>query len=184
MKENGSVQTVTVPASIGRVELAWTSDGGRVRLVGISLSEGLARPPRCKSLGTARVPRAIRRMAAVIQDGLGDIPGRITDGLVDWGMFAGFQGKVYEAVRRIPRGKVSSYGDIARHAGSPQAARAVGHAMAVNPFPLLIPCHRVVRADGSLGGFAAGLSIKERLLKLEGVMMNADSRIRRDDFWS
>jgi O-6-methylguanine DNA methyltransferase len=184
MKENRSAQTVTIPTSIGRVELAWTLDGGRVRLVGINLSEGLTSPPRRKSLEKARVPLAIKRMAAAMQGGLEDIPGRTPDGLVDWGMFAGFQGKVYKAVRRIPRGKVSSYGDIARRAGSPRAARAVGHAMAVNSFPLLIPCHRVVRADGSLGGFTAGLSIKEKLLKLEGVTMNADGRIRRDDFWS
>jgi len=79
-----------------------------------------------------------------------------------------FRIRVWEAVRAIPRGQVRSYGWVARRAGSSRAARAVGRAMAANPFPVVVPCHRVVGKDGQLTGFAAGLDMKRRLLEMEG----------------
>lgn len=82
-----------------------------------------------------------------------------------------FRVKVWEALQRIPYGRVRSYGWVARKIGKPQAARAVGAACGANPVPLLVPCHRVVAGDGSLGGFSGGLSNKKRLLKLEGLMV-------------
>lgn len=82
-----------------------------------------------------------------------------------------FHRKVYEACRRIPPGKTAGYRDLARAAGSENAARAVGNAMAHNPLPLVVPCHRVLRADGSIGGFSSpqGVEQKRRMLRLEGV---------------
>lgn len=79
-----------------------------------------------------------------------------------------FQVKVWQALQAIPYGRVRSYGWVARRIGKPNAARAVGAACGANPVPLLVPCHRVVAGDGSLGGFSGGLSNKKRLLKLEG----------------
>lgn len=79
----------------------------------------------------------------------------------------GFSARVWRQIARIPRGEVRSYGRIARALRRPQAARAVGQACGRNPVPLIIPCHRVVSADGSLGGFTGGLDIKEKLLTLE-----------------
>ena len=90
---------------------------------------------------------------------------------LDLGGQTRFRVKVWEALRRIPYGRVRSYGWVARKIGKPQAARAVGAACGANPVPLLIPCHRVVAGDGSLGGFSGGLSNKKRLLKLEGLMI-------------
>jgi len=87
-----------------------------------------------------------------------------TDGLTP------FQRRVFRVVERIPYGQVRSYGWVATRAmGSARAARAVGNALARNPFPLVVPCHRVVRSDGSLGGFSAPgeLILKRRLLELE-----------------
>ncbi len=83
-----------------------------------------------------------------------------------------FQRMVLEACGCIPYGKSASYADLARAVGKPGAARAVGGAMAHNPFPLVIPCHRVVRSDGSLGGFSSprGLKEKVRLLRLENAL--------------
>ena len=81
-----------------------------------------------------------------------------------------FHQKVWETLRRIPYGRVRSYGWVARKVGKPQAARAVGAACGANPLPLVVPCHRVVAGDGSLGGFAGGLKLKKRLLVLEGVI--------------
>jgi O-6-methylguanine DNA methyltransferase len=79
-----------------------------------------------------------------------------------------FRTKVWEVLRTIPYGRVRSYGWVAKKIGKPQAARAVGGACGANPVPLLVPCHRVVAGDGSLGGFSGGLQVKKRLLKLEG----------------
>ncbi|NOX53437.1 MAG: methylated-DNA--[protein]-cysteine S-methyltransferase [Planctomycetes bacterium] len=80
-----------------------------------------------------------------------------------------FARAVLEAVRGIPYSQTRTYGDIADQVGRPRAARAVGRIMAANRFPLVIPCHRVVAADGGLGGFSApqGIRLKQRLLQME-----------------
>ena len=78
-----------------------------------------------------------------------------------------FQRKVWEALRRIPSGETRSYRDIARAIGAPRAVRAVGSACGANPVALAVPCHRVLRSDGSLGGYAWGLGRKRRLLEIE-----------------
>lgn len=76
---------------------------------------------------------------------------------------------VWEALTRIPRGQTRSYSEVAAMAGYPRAVRAVASAIGRNPFPVIVPCHRVIRKDGSLGGFALGLDMKKQLLKEEGV---------------
>lgn len=80
-----------------------------------------------------------------------------------------FQKRVYEALREVPYGTTVSYGELAKKIGRPGAARAVGGANRQNPLPIVIPCHRVIGADGGLTGFGGGLAIKRRLLALEGV---------------
>jgi O-6-methylguanine DNA methyltransferase len=80
-----------------------------------------------------------------------------------------FQRKVWAALRKIPFGRTVSYAELARRVGSPRAARAVGQAVGANPIPILIPCHRVIRSSGDLGGFSAGLPIKRWLLRHEKV---------------
>lgn len=79
-----------------------------------------------------------------------------------------FQEKVLLNVARIPYGRTKGYGQVAKEAGSPGAARAVGNVMHNNPIPLVVPCHRVVGADGRLVGFGSGIENKKRLLKMEG----------------
>lgn len=81
-----------------------------------------------------------------------------------------FQLIVWKITARIPYGKTISYAELARRAGSPSAARAVGQCMARNPFPILIPCHRVIGSSGSLRGFGGGLRMKRALLKMEGAL--------------
>jgi len=78
-----------------------------------------------------------------------------------------FQRRVWNELRRIPRGETRSYRDIARAIGQPRAVRAVGSACGANPVALVVPCHRAVRADGGLGGYAWGLSRKKLLLEIE-----------------
>lgn len=87
---------------------------------------------------------------------------------VDWSLTAGFNRKVLRATARIPYGEVRSYGEMARRAGSPRAARAAGNALHNNPVPIIVPCHRVVGSDGRLVGYGGGLPMKEALLHLEG----------------
>ena len=80
-----------------------------------------------------------------------------------------FQRASWEAMRKIPYGKTISYGDQARSIGKPKAFRAVGSANGRNPIPIIVPCHRVLAGDGSLGGYSLGLAMKRKLLALEGV---------------
>ena len=83
-----------------------------------------------------------------------------------------FARQILNACREIRWGTTTSYGELAERVGRPGAARAVGQVMAANPVPLVVPCHRVIRADGNPGGFGGGAALKRRLLKLEGVACN------------
>jgi len=80
-----------------------------------------------------------------------------------------FQQKVLQATKKIPKGKVSTYQQIAKNISNPQAARAVGNALNKNPFSPIVPCHRVVKSNGCVGGFYLGLKQKIKLLEDEGV---------------
>ena len=84
-----------------------------------------------------------------------------------------FQLKVWRYLKTIPKGKVKTYLDVAKSIGKPRAFRAVGNAVGKNPYPLKIPCHRVIRSDGSLGGYSGkgGISKKRQLLKSEKVFI-------------
>ena len=84
-----------------------------------------------------------------------------------------FQKSVWQALSNIPYGKTSSYKDIANQIGKPKATRAVGTAVGKNPFLIIIPCHRVIKTDGSIGGFAYGSEAKRKLLKIEGINLNS-----------
>lgn len=88
---------------------------------------------------------------------------------VDWSaVLSGFARKVLQATARIPAGQVLSYADVAAKAGNPKASRAAGNALHANPVPIIVPCHRIVRSDGSLGGYGGGMPNKVWLLEHEG----------------
>ncbi|MHA1266932.1 MAG: MGMT family protein [Candidatus Helarchaeota archaeon] len=88
-----------------------------------------------------------------------------------------FQKKVLAITKRIPSGKVATYGLIAKVLGDVHLARAVGNALNKNPFPIIIPCHRVVRSDGYVGGFAKGTEMKIKLLKKENITIDENDKI-------
>jgi methylated-DNA-[protein]-cysteine S-methyltransferase len=94
-----------------------------------------------------------------------------------------FQQKVLRAEHAIPRGRVSTYRLIARRLGDANAARAVGTALATNPFPIVIPCHRAVRSDGALGGYQGGLKMKRALLQMEGIAFRDRDHVATRDFF-
>ena len=81
-----------------------------------------------------------------------------------------FQKKVLLAVLEIPKGEVKSYSWVAKKAGSPKAARAVGSVMSINPYAPYVPCHRVIAACGTIGGYSGGIAKKRKILKQEGVL--------------
>jgi methylated-DNA-[protein]-cysteine S-methyltransferase len=94
-----------------------------------------------------------------------------------------FQRSVILLERKVPRGRVSTYGRLARKLGYPFAGRTVGQALAKNPFPIIIPCHRVIRSDRSLGGFIGGIRMKQELLELEGIKFDKKNRVLSGNFW-
>ncbi len=114
-----------------------------------------------------------RRIAAFL-DGA-DV--RFALGHVQLDLCPPFQQRVLLVEYGIPRGSVSTYRRIAAHLGIPGGARAVGNALATNPFPIVIPCHRAIRSDGTLGGYQGGLAMKKALLMQEGVDVDEQGRV-------
>jgi len=86
---------------------------------------------------------------------------------IDWALTRGFGRKVLQSTNRIPYGQVRTYGQVAESAGSARAVRAAGNGLGSNPMPVVVPCHRVVRTGGGLGGYTGGLERKEALLAIE-----------------
>lgn len=94
---------------------------------------------------------------------------------LDWRLSGGFRQRVLRAIDRIPYGQTRSYTEMARKAGNERAVRAAGSACGSNPIPLVVPCHRVLRTSGALGGYGGGLPMKQALLELEGVLDETSS---------
>jgi methylated-DNA-[protein]-cysteine S-methyltransferase len=109
-------------------------------------------------------PSSPSPLAAQIVDCLEGRGSLIAD--LDYSGLTEFQRRVLEAAQTIPRGETRTYGEVAAQMGKPGGARAVGMALSVNPFPIIVPCHRVLSRKG-LGGFAWGRELKERLLQIE-----------------
>ena len=89
---------------------------------------------------------------------------------LDWSLTRGFTQRVLRATAKIPYGHVSTYREMASKAGNERAVRAAGNALGANPIPIVVPCHRILRTGGSLGGYGGGLPRKEFLLRLEGAL--------------
>ena len=162
---------------LGRCGIAWGVRG----LVGVQLPEaaGAERarllqrfPDALEMAPPADVEQAIRGIVALLS---GEAPDLDSIAL-DMGAVAEFDRSVYAVTRRIPRGGTRTYGEIAGEVGGPGAARAVGQALGRNPFPIVVPCHRVLAAAGRPGGFSAhgGVVTKLRLLAIEGVPGNVE----------
>ncbi|MGA2821110.1 MAG: methylated-DNA--[protein]-cysteine S-methyltransferase [Anaerolineales bacterium] len=161
----------SITTRMGRLHVA-VSQGG---LVSIGLGGSLRRfLDLVKSPGQGtprRDPGAVRPYARQLREYLAGHRRRFTLP-IDWRRMSPFQRRVLKATSRIPYGQTKTYGEIAHQARHPGAARAVGQAMGSNPVPLVIPCHRVLGAGGSLGGYSApgGVDLKRRLLRLEGAV--------------
>jgi methylated-DNA-[protein]-cysteine S-methyltransferase len=134
----------------------------------------LGRPVAQASLLAATIPKNapsfIRKFSRQLQQ---YADGKSVRWIVPLDLSAGtvFQQSVWRALTKIPRGETRSYGWVAQQIGKPRSSRAVGAACGANPIPVVIPCHRVIAGDGSLGGFGGGLPMKRRLLAIEGVKL-------------
>ncbi|MBN2297815.1 MAG: MGMT family protein [Deltaproteobacteria bacterium] len=102
---------------------------------------------------------------------------RFTIDLLRFDLCSDFQQKVLRAEHRIPRGSISTYKKLAEIIGNPGGVRAVGSALSNNPFPIIIPCHRVIRTDGTLGGYQGGCEMKKTLLEMEGIRFDSNGRV-------
>jgi methylated-DNA-[protein]-cysteine S-methyltransferase len=116
----------------------------------------------------ARLDEARRELEEYFEGGRTDF-----DLPLDWSLVRGFARRVLQATAAIDYGEVSTYAKVAERAGSARATRAAGNALASNPIPVVVPCHRVLRTGGGLGGYAGGLERKEFLLRLEGALPGA-----------
>lgn len=141
-----------------RTTLPQDSEAAVYRLLGDSLKDATETPQRFTGL--------TERYRAYYSGRRTDFPDKL-----DFTGATPFQKVVWEAVRLIPYGETRSYKWAAVKAGNPGAARAAGQALAKNPLPIIVPCHRVLAADGGIGGFSGGLKMKEWLLRLEGKAM-------------
>ena len=131
--------------------------------------------------GAAEDMTALPRFRRAVTDYFAGMRTSFSSVKIDLSRTPPFHRLVLEACRQVPYGRTASYVDLARAVDNPAAARAVGQAMARNPFPLVVPCHRVLRADGTFGGFSSpnGVREKERLLFLENALPGAVHLTRR-----
>jgi methylated-DNA-[protein]-cysteine S-methyltransferase len=156
---------------VGRCGIAWGARG----IVGLQLPEGSSQrtrsrlqrrfPTATEAAPPPEVEGAVKAIASLLQGGAADL----ATVPLDMGAVPEFHRRVYATARSIPPGQTTSYGALAARLGAPGAARAVGQALGRNPFPIVVPCHRVLGANGKVGGFSAvgGVVTKLRLLSAE-----------------
>ena len=162
------------------IGLVWSEASGRLRIEAIYLP------------GNKKIPERILQDFPFISETPRKIPGGLDQIIADlyrgkkrdfdlsilnWSCLAPFAAGVLKQACKIPRGRVDTYAGLAARAGSPRAARAAGTALANNPFPIVIPCHRVVRSGGDIGQFGGGTDMKKQLLEREGVVFARQRRV-------
>lgn len=158
--------------AIGRCGIAWGARG----VIGVQLPEKSAEATRmrllrhCPNADETAPPKQMQRAIDDIAALMRGEKKSLRAVQLDMSRVQPFNARVYETTRAIPPGTTRTYGEIARAIGEPDAARAVGQALGRNPFPIIVPCHRVVGADGRLVGFSAngGIATKLRMLQIEG----------------
>jgi methylated-DNA-[protein]-cysteine S-methyltransferase len=148
------------PGGVLAVELPGSDDGATRRRVARAVPGAREAPP----------PPEVRDAIAAIARLLGGEADDLASVALDMTGVPEFHRRVYDVARTIPPGRTMSYGQLAARLGEPRAAQAVGRALGRNPFPIVVPCHRVLAADGGLRGFSApgGTATKRRMLALEG----------------
>jgi len=169
------------PTPFGTVCVIWSLSNNIPRIVHVLLSRpGLSAENQASALfpdSPKSSCREIDALAVSIKSCLEGENIKFSLNLIDLSQCTKFQQSVLRAQHAIPRGRVSTYGLIAAHVGAPGGARAVGNALAGNPFPIIVPCHRTVRSDLHIGGFQSGAEMKRVLLEKEGVIFDKVGRV-------
>jgi methylated-DNA-[protein]-cysteine S-methyltransferase len=168
------VAYATHDSPVGRLLLANTARG-LVRLAYLDASDD--EQAALEQLAAAVSPRVLaapRRLDEVRRELDQYFEGRRQqfELTVDWRLTHGFTRRVLQATARIPFGEVSNYAGVAARAGSPRGWRAAGNALGSNPIPIVVPCHRVLRSGGGIGGYTGGLERKRVLLAVEGLPLS------------
>ena len=179
--------TVVKSTPFGPVAIVWSDSHGRPRVLRILLSR-----PGCRAGVEVRALfpgssmsscREIEALAEKIRAFLLGEDVRFSLDIARLDLCSSFQRSVLQAEYEIPRGRVSTYGLIASHLGIMGGARAVGNALASNPFPIVVPCHRTVRGDRSIGGYRGSPEMKRALLEAEGVVFDECGRVLTSRFY-
>ena len=164
----------------GPVGIIWTVLNGNPRIVRVLLSKpGLSAEHQASQVypnSQASSCKEVDAVAAAIRGILEGDDIEIPLGVADLGLCSAFQQSVLRAEYRIPRGSVSTYQLNAVDLGKPNGARAVGNALANNPYPLIVPCHRAIRSDRHVGGYQGGPAMKRALLAQEGIAFDRAGR--------
>ena len=165
----------------GPVVIIWNANRNRAKIVRILLSKpgktAIERASELYSNATDHSCKEIDSVASNLHRLLSGEAIDFTFDFADLSICGQFQRQVLLAEHAIPRGRVSTYKLIAAHLGVPNGARAVGNALANNPFPIIVPCHRAIRSDRGLGGYQGGLHMKRGLLMKEGIQFDASDRV-------
>ncbi|MDO9566329.1 MAG: methylated-DNA--[protein]-cysteine S-methyltransferase [Candidatus Desulfaltia sp.] len=175
-----------IPSAIGKIGIVWVQKNAAPLIIHIVLPQKDI--PIIQTISknwpgaSAQSHEKLKKFCLQIQNFLEGSPVSFSLKFIDITQCYDFQKKVLLETRQIPRGKVISYGRLADRILAPGAARAVGSALAKNPFPLVIPCHRVVKSTGYLGNFGGGSEMKKFLLQMEGVPSNTRGKIAPEKF--
>ena len=172
---------VSMPSSFGPFSIVWRETDGGPRVYRVFLSHPKA---SSEEQVQARFPGAdpvaqvaVTGLGERIQSFLGGTSVQFSLEMVALEICSEFQRRAILAEHCIPRGWISTYGRIGEHLGIQNGARAVGGALARNPFPIVIPCHRAIRSSGELGGYQGGLEMKRALLEYEGVAISKTDKV-------
>lgn len=161
------VAYTTINTQIGRIMLVSSAQGLlRVAFPSQDYDNVLEDIQRRLGVGASKQPNHLRDISQQF-DEFFNVQRREFDIPLDFSLTQGFRRAVQHQLLRIGYGSTQSYAKVAQHLGNPKAVRAVGSACAANPLPIVVPCHRVVRSDGALGGYAGGREAKETLLAIE-----------------
>jgi methylated-DNA-[protein]-cysteine S-methyltransferase len=174
MSEHGSGNPgyALFETAIGRCGIVWSARG----IVGVQFPEGSEQatrnrllrrfPSACETIPSEALQRTIEDIVALLAGECRDLSAAV----LDWDAVPDFNRRVYDVARAIPVGNTLSYGEVAERLGNRNLARDVAQALGQNPFPTIVPCHRVMAAGGKTGGFSApgGVRTKLRLLSIEG----------------
>ena len=169
------------PTPFGSVCVIWSVSDISPRIVRVLLSkQGLSAEDKASELyPNSKISSCseIDAVAAAIKAHLEGEDVLFTLDIVDFTLCSTFQQSVLRATYSIPRGSVSTYQRIAASLGIPEGARAVGNALANNPFPFIVPCHRVISSNRHIGGYGGGIEMKRALLEREGIIFDEAERV-------